>query len=123
MNCQFCEKLKTIKPILENDLAIAFYDEFPVNNGHMLFITKRHVKTFFDTTMEEKLKIWELVDKAKVLIDEKFKPDGYNIGLNCGVYAGQTVMHIHMHLIPRYKGDIKNPKGGIRGIIPSKKEY
>lgn len=123
MNCPFCEKLKTIKPILENDLAIAFYDEFPVNKGHMLFITKRHVETFFDTTMEEKIKLLELVDEAKKIIDEKFKPDGYNIGLNCGVYAGQTVMHIHMHLIPRYQGDTPNPKGGIRGIIPSKKEY
>lgn len=122
-NCPFCEKLKTIKPILENDLAISFYDEFPVNPGHMLFITKRHVETFFDTTNEEKKAIFELVDKAKAIIDKKFKPDGYNIGLNCGFYAGQTVMHIHLHLIPRYKGDIENPKGGIRAVIPSKKEY
>lgn len=123
MNCPFCLKLKTISPILENDLAIAFYDEFPVNPGHMLFITKRCVKTFFDTTIDEKIAIFNLVDEAKKLLDDKFHPDGYNIGLNCGEDAGQTVMHIHLHLIPRYKGDIENPRGGVRGIIPSKKEY
>jgi len=123
MNCPFCLKLKTIKPILENELAIAFFDEFPVNPGHMLFITKRHVETFFDTTDEEKIAIFKLVSEAKKLIDEKEKPDGYNIGLNCYSAAGQTVMHIHLHLIPRYIGDIENPHGGIRAVIPSKKEY
>ena len=123
MNCPFCFKTETISPILENDLAIAFFDEFPVNPGHMLFITKRHVKTFFDTTLDEKIAIFNLVDEAKKLIDEKYHPDGYNIGLNSEEAAGQTVMHIHLHLIPRYKGDVENPKGGIRSVIPSKKEY
>lgn len=89
----------------------------------MLFITKRHAKTFFDTTKEEKMAIFDLVEKAKEEIDQKYKPDGYNTYPNCGHYAGQTVMHVHLHLIPRYRGDVENPKGGIRGIIHSKKEY
>ena len=111
------------QPILENDLAKAFYDEFPVNPGHMLFTTKRHVKSYFDTSLEEKIAILELIDKAKVLLDEKYHPDGYNIGINCGESAGQSVMHVHVHLIPRYKGDSSDPKGGVRGIIPSKQKY
>ena len=118
--CIFCKK---IKPILENDLIFAFYDEFPVSKGHMLFLTKRHVNTFFDMTEDEKISMFNLVDKAKELLDKKYKPDGYNIGINCGSAAGQSVMHMHLHLIPRYKGDVPNSRGGVRGVIPSKQNY
>ena len=131
-NCFFCKlregkavgKAKVPnKYILENDLALGRFDDFPVNRGHIEFITKRHVATIFDTTTEEKLAIFELIDQAKKMIDEQYKPDGYNIGINCGESAGQTVMHVHVHLIPRYNGDVENPRGGIRGIIPEKQNY
>ena len=123
MDCPFCYKISNIKPILENDLAYAFYDEFPVSQGHMLFITKRHTDNFFDITEDERIAIFNLVDDAKRLIDNEFKPDGYNLGCNIGSAAGQTVNHMHLHLIPRYNGDVLDPKGGIRAVIPDKKEY
>lgn len=131
-NCFFC-KLREGKAVgkskepnryvLENELALGRFDDFPVNPGHMEFITKRHAETFFDTTEEEKIAIFELIDKAKIILDKEFHPDGYNIGINCGLSAGQTVMHVHVHLIPRYNGDVENPKGGVRGIIPEKQSY
>lgn len=123
-DCLFCKwREEKEKILLQNDLAFARFDEFPVNKGHVLFITKRHVKDFFATTIEEKNAIFELIDKAKKIIDENYNPNGYNIGMNCGVSAGQSVMHIHVHLIPRYNGDVENPRGGVRGIIPKKQNY
>jgi diadenosine tetraphosphate (Ap4A) HIT family hydrolase len=122
--CVFCKwKEDKEKIILENEFAFARFDEFAVSKGHMLFITKRHCKDFFETNLQERQAIFELVDKAKELIDEKFHPTGYNIGMNCGQSAGQFVMHIHVHLIPRYDGDVENPRGGIRGVIPQKQNY
>ena len=122
--CVFCNQFIPNKDSLfENELALAYFDEFPVSTGHMLIITKRHAKTFFDITKEEQIAVIELLNKCKKYIDEKYNPDGYNVGLNCGELAGQSVMHIHMHLIPRYKGDVENPRGGVRGVIPSKKNY
>lgn len=131
-NCFFC-KLKEGKAvgkskepskyIFENELALGRFDDFPVNPGHMEFVTKRHVETIFDTTAEERVAIFELIDKAKAMLDKEFKPDGYNIGINCGLSAGQSVMHVHVHLIPRYNGDVENPRGGVRGIIPDKQNY
>lgn len=123
-NCPFCEwKNEKEKMVLENDLSFARYDEFAVSKGHMLFMTKRHVRDFFETNAEEKKAIFELIDKAKEIIDKKYNPTGYNIGMNCGESAGQTVMHVHVHLIPRYDGDVENPRGGVRGVIPSKQKY
>lgn len=120
MSCIFCD----IKDyILENDLAYAIFDKFPVNKGHMLFIPKRHVKDFFDITKKEREAIFKLVDEGKKLLDEKYSPDGYNVGVNCGEVSGQTVMHVHVHLIPRYFGDTNCPKGGVRGVIPDKMKY
>ena len=122
--CLFCRwKNEKEKIILENELAFARYDEFEVSKGHMLFMTKRHTKDFFSTTQEEKNAIFELMNKGKEIIDEKYNPNGYNIGMNCGVSAGQSVMHVHVHLIPRYNGDVENPRGGIRGVIPSRQNY
>lgn len=115
-DCFICE----IKAIIENELAKGFYDDNPVSKGHMLFVTKRHTPTFFETTLEERIAIFELVDKAKEILDKNYHPDGYNIGINCGEFAGQSVMHVHVHLIPRYKGDVPNPRGGVRGVIMSK---
>lgn len=119
-NCFFCD---TNDYILENDLAKGRYDTYAVSKGHMNFVTKRCVETFFDTTDEEKIAIFDLINKAKEMLDEKYHPDGYNIGMNCKEAAGQSVMHVHVHLIPRYKGDVENPRGGVRGVIPSKQNY
>ena len=119
-NCFFCN---TDTYILENDLAKGRFDDYPVNPGHMEFVTKRCIPTFFDATIEEKIAIFNLIDEAKKMLDEKYGPDGYNIGMNCGIAAGQSVMHIHVHLIPRYNGDVENPRGGVRGVIPQKQNY
>lgn len=122
--CVFCQEFFNNQScILENDLAIAYYDGFPVSKGHLLIISKRHVETFFDLTPEEQQAIINLLNDGKKYLDDLYHPDGYNVGLNCGISAGQTVMHIHMHLIPRYHGDIPDPRGGIRAVIPSKKNY
>ncbi|MGQ4668583.1 HIT family protein [Metabacillus halosaccharovorans] len=120
MNCPFCS---IPEPVLQNELAYGFYDIYPVNKGHMLFIPKRHVDQYFDLTSEERQALDELIFKGKALIDEKFNPDGYNIGINIGEAAGQTIFHVHVHLIPRYKGDMEEPRGGVRGVIPDKRMY
>lgn len=123
-DCVFCQNFMPNKePLLQNKLAIAYLDEFPVSKGHILIISKRHASTFFDLTKEEQISLITLLNECKEYIDKKYNPDGYNVGLNCGEFAGQSVMHVHMHLIPRYKGDVSNPRGGIRGIIPNKKNY
>lgn len=123
-NCLFC-KWKNQKELffLENELVFAIFDNFAVSKGHLLFITKRHIKDFFETTKEERQAIFDLIDEAKKIIDEMFQPTGYNIGMNCGESAGQSIMHLHVHLIPRYDGDVENPRGGVRGVIPNKQNY
>jgi len=119
MNCPFCE----FESVLDAEFVYARYDKFPVSNGHCLIIPKRHVETWFDMSKEEQQEAFELIDKVKVLLDEKYSPDGYNIGMNCGETAGQTIPHAHIHVIPRYEGDMENPRGGVRGVIPEKQNY
>ena len=121
-NCPFCNIDENLI-IKKNELCYAIYDKFPVNQGHILIIPFRHFSSFFDSTKEEKIAIFDLLDECKKILDEKYKPDGYNIGINIGHYAGQTIFHLHVHLIPRYKGDIDNPRGGVRGVIPEKRIY
>jgi len=124
MDCVFCNIIKDKNEIiLENDLAVAFFDSFPVSQGHTLIIPKRHAETYFDLTSEEIKAIFDLSKEVKNLLDNRYKPDGYNIGFNAGVVAGQSVMHCHMHVIPRYKGDQENPRGGIRKIVKNLKNY
>lgn len=122
LNCIFCN-METERIVTDNEKAFAIYDIFPVSEGHMLIIPKKHFKDYFEVDQQTRDELWKLVDECKRLVDKKFKPDGYNIGINCGDAAGQTVMHLHIHLIPRYKGDIKNPRGGVRGVIPEKRIY
>ena len=122
-NCIFCDIIERKDYLLENDLAVAFYDAMPVSDGHTLVIPKRHVETYFDLSKEEMGAIFELSEKVKEMLDNKYHPDGYNVGFNVGVYGGQSVMHCHMHIIPRYQGDIENPRGGIRKIIKNKINY
>ncbi|KEJ92543.1 HIT family protein [Synergistes jonesii] len=120
MECIFC---RLDDYALENDLAYAVFDAMPVNEGHMLIIPKRHVQNYFDLKPEEEAAMLELLHKGKKLIEEKYSPDGYNFGVNCNSCAGQSVMHAHMHLIPRYRGDSEAPLGGVRGVIPEKMGY
>ena len=89
----------------------------------MLVIPYRHFESYFEATAEEKQELWDLVDQAKAVIDKEHNPDGYNIGINIGQHAGQSIMHLHIHIIPRYKGDVENPKGGVRGVIPARQKY
>lgn len=118
--CPFCHPEEVV---LENELAWVRFDKYPVNPGHMLVITRRHVSDFFASTREERKAINALLEEAKRLLEDRFKPDGYNIGVNCSPAAGQTIMHLHIHLIPRYTGDMENPRGGVRGVIPGKQKY
>jgi diadenosine tetraphosphate (Ap4A) HIT family hydrolase len=98
-------------------------DGFPVSPGHILIISKNIKKDFFNLSREEKNELTVMIDKAKELIEQEYNPDAYNIGMNCGEAAGQTVFHFHCHVIPRYKGDMQNPRGGVRGVIPEKMKY
>ena len=120
--CVFCN-ISTSEAFLENLLAVARWDKFPVNEGHVLIIPKRHVESYFDLETYEISALNELAYIAKKVIDVKFSPTGYNIGINIGEAAGQTINHVHMHLIPRYDGDIENPKGGIRNFKKALVEY
>jgi diadenosine tetraphosphate (Ap4A) HIT family hydrolase len=98
-------------------------DNFPVTRGHTLIIPYEHTENWFTAKEEVRQDIMKALSKIKSDLDGEFSPDGYNIGMNCGEAAGQTIMHLHLHLIPRYKGDIKDPKGGVRGVIPEKQKY
>nr|WP_156924193.1 HIT family protein [Halonatronum saccharophilum] len=122
MSCIFCNR-KELDIKLESNLAFAIFDKYPVNEGHMLIITKRHFSNFFNITPEEMAEVQNLIIKAKEKLDSLHNPDGYNIGINVCEDAGQTIMHLHIHLIPRYKGDIDNPRGGIRNLMPNLVEY
>ena len=124
MDCVFCNIIKDNKVIIaENELAVAFYDNFPVSKGHTLIIPKRHVETYFDLDEEEIKAIFSLSQEVKKILTELYNPDGYNVGFNVGVDGGQSVMHCHMHVIPRYHGDALNPRGGIRKVVKNDKKY
>jgi diadenosine tetraphosphate (Ap4A) HIT family hydrolase len=120
--CPFCA-LPQARLLFRNDSSIAFRDAYPVTPGHTLVIPRRHVSSFFDTTPEERTSMLELLEAAKQQIQSEFDPAGYNIGINDGAAAGQTVGHLHIHLIPRYPGDQPDPRGGIRWVIPEKADY
>jgi diadenosine tetraphosphate (Ap4A) HIT family hydrolase len=121
-DCPFCSPAPD-RVTDENELAYAIRDLFPVSQGHVLAIPRRHVSSWFDATPDERLAITRLLDRAKAQLDEELHPDGYNIGINVGAAAGQTVMHLHVHLIPRFQGDVDDPSGGVRFVIPSKGDY
>lgn len=115
MDCIFCE-FENEKIVYENELAKAFFDQFPVNKGHMLIVPKEHKAEYFELSKDEVMAIHELLHKCKNHLSNEFGADGFNIGWNCGPEAGQTVFHAHCHIIPRYKGDVEKPKGGIRNF-------
>lgn len=121
--CLFCNASDSDK-VFENNLAYAVRDGFPVTNLHTLIIPKRHVETNFDLTQEEKIACDKLLYQLKESIEgEDNTVEGFNIGMNAGECAGQTIFHCHIHLIPRRKGDMANPRGGVRGVIPEKQHY
>ncbi|MBU3181438.1 HIT family protein [Clostridium psychrophilum] len=120
--CVFCN-INESEIIVENRFAFAILDHYPVNNGHCLIITKRHFANFFEATEEEIKAIYKLMHEVKEIFDIQYEPAGYNIGINVGTYAGQTINHLHVHLIPRYIGDVDNPRGGVRNLKDAMVEY
>lgn len=132
--CPFCPPpapLDLPQPVAENPLAYAFRDRYPVSPGHTLVVTRRHVPDFFGCTPAERSALLDLVDRVKADLDANWarvdgaerRPDGYNVGFNAGEAAGQTVMHVHVHVIPRFRGDVEDPRGGVRYVIPDKANY
>lgn len=120
--CPFC----TLPPERirgQNDHAVWIRDGYPVSPGHSLVIPRRHVGSFFEVSPEERTAMLALLDEAKAAAVTEYKPDGFNIGINDGPAAGQTVPHLHLHLIPRHKGDVADPRGGVRWVIPEKADY
>tara|TARA_Y100000768_G_C23588628_1_gene500504 strand:+ start:202 stop:603 length:402 start_codon:yes stop_codon:yes gene_type:complete len=121
--CIFCN-IKKQDVIYENDYAYANYDPYPVSKFHSLIIPKRHIRNFFDLNEKEIIACNELLKtiRLKIQNDDKLV-EGFNVGTNAGIVAGQTIMHCHIHLIPRRRGDVENPQGGVRGVIPLKQHY
>jgi diadenosine tetraphosphate (Ap4A) HIT family hydrolase len=120
--CPFCT-LSRERVIFESQFALAIHDAYPVSRGHTLVIPKRHVASFFDCTEAEHAALLKLLALARIEADHQYHPAGYNIGINDGPAAGQTVMHLHVHLIPRYGGDTPDPRGGVRWVLPGKAAY
>ncbi|WP_040395329.1 HIT family protein [Aromatoleum toluclasticum] len=121
-HCPFCT-LPAARIVAQNDYALWIYDGFPVSLGHSLIIPKRHIGSFFDASTCERAALLGLLDQAKATVDAEHQPNGYNIGINDGEAAGQTVPHLHLHLIPRFLGDAADPRGGVRWVIPGKADY
>jgi diadenosine tetraphosphate (Ap4A) HIT family hydrolase len=120
--CPFCQ-LPPERIIDSNAQALVVADAFPVSLGHTLIVSRRHVESFFDLNVDEVEAIVALLHRAKARLDERDRPGGYNVGINIGPVAGQTVMHVHVHLIPRYASDVPDPTGGIRNLIPAMGRY
>jgi diadenosine tetraphosphate (Ap4A) HIT family hydrolase len=127
-SCPFCTPQPN-RIFLESDLILGLWDGFPVSPGHALLVPRRHVADWFDATADEQAALTGAISRARMLIEERAalegrpKPDGYNVGFNAGAAAGQTVFHLHVHVIPRYAGDTSDPRGGIRHVIPAKAVY
>jgi diadenosine tetraphosphate (Ap4A) HIT family hydrolase len=121
-SCPFC-KLPRDRIVFESELALAIRDKFPVSPGHTLILPKRHVASPLDTTPEEQATLLKLLCIARVDLDHVHHPAAYNVGVNDGAAAGQTVMHLHVHLIPRYPGDRNDPRGGVRWVLPESAAY
>lgn len=121
-DCPFCRPDPT-RLLLEAGDVLALWDAFPVSPGHALIVTRRHVATWFEATRDEQHALVDAIAAVKAAIDQRHAPAGYNVGFNAGEAAGQTVFHLHIHVIPRYAGDVPEPRGGIRGVIPGKASY
>ena len=122
-DCIFCKETNKVDTTPTFKHWYLKWDEYPVNPGHLLIISKRHISSIFQVNIIEMIELCKVLYHAKNLIVDNYKPDGVNIGINDGVAAGQSIMHLHIHIIPRYNGDVENPRGGVRGVIPNKQNY
>ncbi len=113
--CLFCD-VAGDQRVIESKFFYAIFDKYPVNPGHLLIISKRHIPDLFSLEEAEFNDLYCMLTRAKQMLDAKFNPDGFNMGVNCGEAAGQTIYHFHLHIIPRFKNDIENPRGGVRNI-------
>jgi diadenosine tetraphosphate (Ap4A) HIT family hydrolase len=121
--CPFCMLNDKKRIVLEDEIVLALRDQFPISPGHTLIIPKRHVSSFFETSELEQMALLRALHLTQAELKHNYHADGFNIGINDGVVAGQTVMHLHIHLIPRYRGDCADPRGGIRWLFPDKAVY
>ena len=120
--CPFCD-LAPDRLVWSDELVVAIRDGYPVSPGHTLIVPRRHVATWFDATLDEQGAMFAAIAEIRRQLDDELRPDGYNVGFNAGEAAGQTVMHMHMHVIPRFRGDVDDPRGGVRGVIPGRQKY
>ena len=120
--CPFCA-ISQDRVLFDTENVLAVWDNYPVSPGHALLIPKRHVPAWFDATEEEQKELVHAIGNTRLLIEDAHSPDGYNIGINSGAAAGQTVPHLHIHVIPRYAGDVEDPRGGVRWVLPEKAAY
>ena len=121
-NCSFCA-ISEAQIVLQNADGIVFRDRFPISPGHTLVVPRCHVGSLFELPTEAQLSLWQLVADARRMLLDEFHPNGFNVGINDGNAAGQTVGHAHIHVIPRFDGDVNDPRGGVRWVIPSKAVY
>ncbi|RPJ69691.1 MAG: HIT family protein [Acidobacteria bacterium] len=121
--CPLCSRAREGVFICENLAAVAFYDGYPVSRGHSLVVPRRHVADLFCLPAEEQQALWALLPMVKEALDRVHRPAGYNLGVNVGEAAGQTIAHVHVHVIPRYHGDVPDPRGGVRWVIPDRANY
>ena len=119
-DCIFCRKVDLI---YQGELVFISEDKYPASPGHLLIVPNRHVPDYFDCTSQEITELWNTVHLAKEMVEENHQPDSYNIGINVSQAAGQSMPHTHIHLIPRYKGDVEDPRGGVRSVIPKNRTY
>jgi diadenosine tetraphosphate (Ap4A) HIT family hydrolase len=123
MPCPFCDRLVTDSLVAQSHSAAALPDGFPVSRGHALVVPRRHVDSIYDLDLTEQADLWHLVAQVRDQLAREFHPGGFNIGVNDGPAAGQTIEHAHIHVIPRWKGDVPDPRGGIRWVLPDKARY
>jgi len=121
--CPLCAAAELRDVLAANNHAVAFPDAYPVNPGHALIVSRRHVADLFDLSADEQAALWALLPIVKRALDEKHSPSGYNVGVNVGATAGQTVGHVHVHVIPRYEGDVEDPRGGVRWVLPNRADH
>lgn len=122
-DCVFCRPVSVPDLLAANDLAVAFPAGFPVSPGHALIVPRRHEPDFFSLSAEEQAAVIALVNPVRVALNRDFGPDAYNLGVNAGKAAGQTILHTHLHVIPRYNGDVAEPRGGVRWVLPEAARY
>lgn len=122
-DCSFCNPRTKTEFITESAMVYSILDGFPVTNGHALVIPKKHISNYFDLSINQQQSIWIVVNRVKEILDKRYKPDGFNVGFNVNEPAGQSIFHAHIHVIPRYSGDMDNPKGGVRHVIPERGKY